>query len=118
MKSKKRSKTHKRTSTHTKKRSKTRRTPRAGQATHVASSPTPPPTRISIIKTCGEMEVGDIGGFGSPEELEAHERRCGRDATEFCNTCGRNLCGNHYELLHRDHDTTRGHDTGASLTGQ
>jgi hypothetical protein len=64
------------------------------------------------------VEVGDIGGFGSPEKLEAHEKRCGQEATEFCNTCARNLCRNHYELLHRDHDTIDGHTAGQSLTSQ
>ena len=56
------------------------------------------------LKTCQELEVGDIGGFGSTEELEEHERRCSEQATEFCASCGKNLCHNHYDLLHRDHD--------------
>jgi hypothetical protein len=59
--------------------------------------------------------VGDIGGFGSPEELEEHQKRCSEPATEFCGNCGRNLCRNHYEMLHRDHDRMSEHSTGASL---
>ena len=117
MKHKKRAKTHKRTSTH-KKRHSTRRTTGAGQGVRTVPSPSPPPTHISTAKTCQEAEVGDIGGFGSPEELEAHERCCGRVATEFCNTCARNLCGNHYELIHRDHDTTSGYSASQGVTGQ
>jgi hypothetical protein len=71
-----------------------------------------PPTPIAAvsIKTCQEVEVGDIGGFGSTEELEEHEKRCSETATEFCTHCGKNLCRNHYDLMHRDHDTT-GHAT-------
>ena len=60
------------------------------------------------VKKCEELEVGDIGNFGSPDELEDHEKRCSEPATQFCHTCVRNLCTNHYELLHRDHDTTAG----------
>ncbi len=57
------------------------------------------------VKTCEEVEIGDIGGFGSTEELESHENRCAQPATQLCVSCGRNLCGAHYELLHRDHDS-------------
>ncbi len=57
------------------------------------------------VKKCEELEVGDIGNFGSPDELEEHEKRCSEPATQFCHTCGRNLCGSHYDLLHRDHDS-------------
>jgi len=72
-------------------------------------------TLNTSAKTCQEVEVGDIGGFGSPDELEEHERRCIEQATEFCTNCGRNLCRNHYELIHRDHDHTSGHTIGQSL---
>jgi len=118
MKAKRRSRTHKKTPTHGKKRHKARRTTRVGHAAPTAPIPSPPPAPISSVKTCQEVEVGDIGGFGSPEKLEAHEKRCGQEAAEFCNTCARNLCRNHYELLHRDHDTIDGHTTGQSLTSQ
>jgi hypothetical protein len=60
------------------------------------------------LKKCEELEVGDIGNFGSSDELEEHEKRCSEPATQFCHTCGRNLCGSHYDLLHRDHDDTAG----------
>ena len=56
------------------------------------------------IKKCEELEVGDIGNFGSSVELEEHEKRCSEPATQFCHACGRQLCGSHYDLLHRDHD--------------
>ncbi len=58
------------------------------------------------VKKCEELEVGDIGNFGSSDELEEHEKRCSEPATQFCHMCGRNLCGSHYDLLHRDHDST------------
>jgi hypothetical protein len=68
---------------------------------------TPPAPIVAVsVKTCQEVEVGDIGGFGSTQELEQHEKRCSETATEFCGHCGKNLCRNHYDLMHRDHDTT------------
>ena len=67
------------------------------------------------IKTCEEVEIGDIGGFGSPEELESHENRCAQPATQECSTCRRNLCRTHYELLHQDHDVERRYESKESL---
>src|SRR2546426_11818101 len=67
------------------------------------------------IKTCEEVEIGDIGGFGSTEELESHENRCAQPATQQCATCRRNLCGTHYELLHQDHDVERRYENKESL---
>jgi len=58
------------------------------------------------VRTCEEVEIGDIGGFGSTEELEAHEERCTQPVTTSCATCSKNLCSTHYEFLHRDHDTS------------
>ncbi len=78
-------------------------------------STSPKLTLNTSARTCQELEVGDIGGFGSPEELEEHQKRCSEPATEFCGNCGRNLCRNHYEMLHRDHDRMSEHSTGASL---
>jgi hypothetical protein len=75
-------------------------------------SPTLPAT--GSLMTCQEVEVGDIGGFGSSKELEEHEKRCNESATEFCKHCGKNLCRNHYDLMHRDHDIT-GQSTGQTL---
>jgi len=66
-------------------------------------------------KTCEEVEVGDIGGFGSTEELESHENRCPQPATQQCTTCRRNLCGTHYELLHQEHDVERRYESKESL---
>ncbi len=65
--------------------------------------------------TCEEVEIGDIGGFGSIEELESHENRCTQPATELCNACSKKLCGTHYELLHRDHDSGLKHETSQGL---
>ncbi len=79
------------------------------------TGPITTPTTVSKVKACDEVEVGDVGGFGSPEELEAHEKRCGQEAAEFCHVCSRNLCISHYELLHRDHDIS-GQKTEQSLT--
>ncbi len=57
------------------------------------------------FKTCEEIEVGDIGGFGvTSEERMERETRCTQRATQFCKSCSRNLCNTHYELLHKDHD--------------
>ena len=67
------------------------------------------------IKMCEEVEIGDIGGFGSTEELESHENRCAQPATQQCETCGRKLCGTHYDLLHRDHDAEHRYEANESL---
>jgi hypothetical protein len=97
---------------------------RSKTQTHARSKPsTSAPTRSepitnpsltlnTAVKTCQEVEVGDIGGFGSPDELEEHEKRCSEPATEFCINCGRTLCHSHYDLLHRDHDSSSRHSTG------
>ncbi len=113
MRSKARSKTVKKTRSRTKtravarKRSKSKRPPNI--PTGSEGSLTSPETAPALaVKKCEELEVGDIGNFGSPDELEDHEKRCSEPATQFCHTCGRNLCGNHYELLHRDHDVAGG----------
>ncbi len=75
----------------------------------------PEMTNAPAVKKCEELEVGDIGNFGSPDELEDHEKRCSEPATQFCHTCGRNLCANHYELLHRDHDGAAGNLPGSQV---
>src|SRR5216684_107472 len=106
MKARKASKTHKATHPRKKTKSKARTTPRTRPhaGTSIGTS-IPVPAPSSLVKACEEMEIGDVGGFGDTEELEAHEKRCGQEATEFCHSCGRNLCTSHYELIHRDHDT-------------
>ncbi len=123
MKSKKKAKTHPKSKAHTKSKShsKTKTHTRAAtkipHSTSVESSPSLEVALNPALKACQEMEVGDIGGFGSPEELEEHEKRCSEPATEFCTNCGKNLCRNHYDLIHRDHDTS-GHSTSSSLAQQ
>src|SRR5712692_559199 len=119
MKSRKTSKTHKSIHPSKKAKGKTRARARTRpRSTTVPSTNPPVPTHVSNVKACEEVEIGDVGGFGDTEELEAHEKRCGQVATEFCHSCGRNLCTSHYELLHRDHDTTASHNTGQSLASQ
>jgi len=67
------------------------------------------------FKTCEEVEVGDIGGFGiTSEERMERETRCSQRATQFCKNCVRNLCNTHYDLLHKDHDNIVRHDSGPS----
>jgi len=61
-------------------------------------------TPSSDFKVCQEVEVGDIGGFGDTAELEQHEKKCGDRATEYCTSCGKNLCRIHYMLMHGDHN--------------
>jgi hypothetical protein len=68
------------------------------------------------IQACEEVEIGDIGGFGSTEELESHENRCSQPATKLCTACGRNLCGTHYELLHWGHDSERRYENKEVLS--
>lgn len=57
------------------------------------------------LKTCQEVEIGDIGGFGDVQELEHHQKQCGDTAIEYCMSCGKHLCRIHYMLLHGDHDS-------------
>ena len=116
MKSKKKSKpkTHSKSKTHKKTNSKIRE-PRKIEASPISPESNPNLTLNTSLKSCQELEVGDIGGFGSPEELEEHQKRCSEPATEFCTNCGRNLCRNHYDMIHRDHDGSTGTANPTSL---
>src|SRR5712692_7501424 len=110
MKSKKKAKTRSKSKQRAKSKSHTKSKTRARTGTRTAHSsimeatPSLNVTLNPALKACQEVEIGDIGGFGSPEELEEHEKRCSEPATEFCSNCGKNLCRNHYDLIHRDHD--------------
>jgi hypothetical protein len=123
MKSKKKAKTRSKSKTHTKSKSHTkskthaRSVTKTGHSIIVEATPSLNVTLNPALKTCQEVEIGDIGGFGSPEELEEHEKRCSEPATEFCSNCGKNLCRNHYDLIHRDHDPS-GHSTSSGLAQQ
>jgi hypothetical protein len=119
MKSKKKAKTRSKSEPRAKPKSHARgkthaRTGTKTDPTIVESIPSPNVTLNPALKTCQEVEVGDIGGFGSPDELEEHEKRCSEPATEFCTDCGKNLCRNHYDLIHRDHNTS-GHSTSSGV---
>jgi hypothetical protein len=123
MKSKKKAKTRSKSNTHAKPKSHPKTKTHASTATKTSLS-AGAEASLSLevalnpaMKACQEVEVGDIGGFGSPEELEEHEKRCSEPATEFCTNCGKNLCRNHYDLIHRDHDTS-GHSASSSLAQQ
>jgi hypothetical protein len=124
MKSKKKAKAHSKSKprakskkSHAKTKAHTRIETKTLRPASVEAFPSPNVTLNPALKTCQEVEVGDIGGFGSPDELEEHEKRCSELATEFCSNCGKNLCRNHYDLIHRDHDTS-GHPTSSSLAQQ
>jgi hypothetical protein len=123
MKSKKRAKTRSKSKPRTKSKSHStskthvRTRTKAAPSNIIEATPSPNVTPNPALKTCQEVEVGDIGGFGSPDELEEHEKRCSEPATEFCSNCGKTLCRNHYDLIHRDHDTS-GHSTSSSLAQQ
>ena len=110
MRSKARSKTVRKTrargkaraTAHDRSRSNKTRNIRPGDESGLTS---PETVQAPTVKKCEELEVGDIGNFGSSDELEEHEKRCSEPATQVCHTCGRNLCNSHYDLLHRDHDS-------------
>jgi hypothetical protein len=92
---------------------KTSRTTRASAATRLTSITTP--NLSPDFKTCEEIEVGDIGGFGiTSEERMERETHCTQRATQFCTSCAKNLCNTHYDLLHKDHDNPIDHDSGPS----
>ncbi|OLD56288.1 hypothetical protein AUI46_01420 [archaeon 13_1_40CM_2_52_13] len=116
-KTRSKSKAHTRSRAHAKSKTHPRTRTKTAHSAIVESVPSPNVTLNPALKTCQEVEVGDIGGFGSPDELEEHEKRCAEPATEFCSNCGRNLCRNHYDLIHRDHDTS-GHSTGSTIAQQ
>jgi hypothetical protein len=116
LKSKKtRSKSRSKTKSRTKSKTHIRKSTESANHSFIESRPTTNITTNTLLKTCQELEVGDIGGFGSAVELEEHERRCSEQATEFCTSCGRNLCHNHYDLLHRDHDHSSQNSTISQL---
>src|SRR6266446_4234783 len=123
MKLKKKAKTRSKSRSRAKSKSQAKSKTRARSGTKtphpniVESIPSPNVTLNPALKTCQEVEVGDIGGFGSPDELEEHEKRCAEPATEFCSNCSKNLCRNHYDLIHRDHDSS-GHSTSSSMAQQ
>ncbi len=117
MKTRKGSKSRKGTQPRTKSARRVRSKTKAGRRPGaLASASLPVPHNPPSEKVCEEVEVGDIGGFGDPEELEAHEKPCGEKPTEFCHACARNLCSSHYELLHRDHDTASAHNIVKGMT--
>ncbi len=115
MKPKKRSKSSKGTRPRTNPVGKARRNMKTVRHPGALVSKSPVTSHPSTSNGCEEVEIGDIGGFGDPEELEAHEKRCGEKITEFCQACDRKLCSSHYELLHRDHDTTGEHSVVRSI---
>lgn len=116
-KTRSKSKTHAKSKSHTKTKTRSRTGTENTHPNIIEAAPSMEVALNPALKPCQEVEVGDIGGFGSPEELEEHEKRCSEPATEFCTNCGKNLCRNHYDLIHRDHDTS-GHSTSSSLVQQ
>ncbi len=76
MKTETKSKTGERTRARTKVKGKALRMIRASPSPSTASNPSLSAPHVPSVKTCEEVQVGDIGGFGSTEELESHENRC------------------------------------------
>src|SRR5205809_7702378 len=109
MKSKEKAKTHSKSKprgkskAHTKSKTHARTGTKAAHPAIVESIPSPSVTLNPALKTCQEVEVGDIGGFGSPDEQEEHENRCAEPATEFCSHWCKNLSRNHHDLPPRDY---------------
>src|SRR5947208_14157807 len=123
MKSKKKAKTRSKSKprakskAHTKSKTHARTGTKEAHPAIVESIPSPNVTLNAALKTCQEVEVGDIGGFGSPDEQDEDERRCSAPATEFCTNCGKNLCRDHQDLSQRDDDPSR-HATSSSIDPQ
>jgi hypothetical protein len=119
----KRSKAHKKNSVHKKAKGTTRRkistirrkTRSVPKRVIPPQIPSTPALSAPDFKTCEEPEVGDIGGFGDVAAFESHEKQCGERATEFCGTCGKNLCSSHYELMHREHSAGGQHSSEHSM---
>ena len=113
MKAKRKAKAKTRTKAKTRAKSKTSRTTQANAAPRPSLATTP--NLSPDFKTCEEVEVGDIGGFGiTSEERMERETRCTQRATQFCKSCAKNLCTTHYDILHKDHDNPIGHDSRPS----
>src|SRR3989441_3759967 len=103
----------------TKSKPKTRAKPKTSRTTRTSAATTPTsittPNLSPDFKTCEEVEVGDIGGFGiTSEERMERETRCTQRAAQFCKSCAKNLCNTHYDILHKDHDHPTGPDSGPS----
>ena len=113
MKVKRKAKAKPRTKAKTRAKSKTSRTTQASAAPRPSLATT---SNLSPdFKTCEEVEVGDIGGFGiTSEERMERETRCTQRAAQFCKSCAKNLCNTHYDILHKDHDHPTGPDSGPS----
>ncbi|SRR6266702_2964059 len=81
------------------------------------SSPSPQHSAHENLKTksCEEVETG---GFGAFDETMETSNRCTERATEFCTSCAKDLCGVHYDALHRGHDNFTSQTTGHGLTHQ
>src|SRR5207247_8889743 len=98
MKSKKKAKTHSKSKprgkskAHTKSKTHARTGTKAAHPAIVESIPSPNVTLNPALKTCQEVEVGDIGGFRSPDEVEEQSKRWREPTTEFCSSWGRKLC--------------------------
>src|SRR5436853_7942041 len=105
MKSKKKAKTRSKSKprakskAHTKSKTHARTGTKAAHPAIVESIPSPNVTLNPALKTCQEVEVGDIGGFGSPDELGEHEKRCTEPAIEFCSDWGKNVSHNHSAVI-------------------
>src|SRR2546428_5367703 len=112
MKAKHKARTKTRSKPKTRAKSKTSRTSRARTAT--MPIPTTTPNLSPDFKTCEEVEVGDIGGVGiTTEERKGRGTRCTPRATQPCKSWMRELCYNHYDLLHNDHDNPANHHSSA-----
>jgi hypothetical protein len=119
----KRSKAHKKNSVRKKTKSTTRKkistilrkTRSVPKRVTPPQIPSTPALSAPDFRTCEEPEVGDIGGFGDVAAFESHEKQCGERATEFCGTCGKNLCSSHYELMHREHGAGGQHSSEHSM---
>src|SRR5437667_12730407 len=102
MKSKKKAKTRSKSKprakskAHTKSKTHARTGTKAARPAIVESIPSPNVTLNPALKTCQEVEVGDIGGFGRPDELEEHEQRCAEPADGLCINWRQNLFRPHY----------------------
>src|SRR5437870_1700809 len=87
MKSKKKAKTRSKSKPRAKSKSHSKSKTRARSATKtphsasVDSIPSPNVTLNPALKTCQEVEIGDIGGFRCPDEPEAPGKRCSERAT-------------------------------------
>src|SRR3989442_10026716 len=99
----------------TRSRSKTRAKPKKSRTTRTTATPRPAsittPPLSPDFKTCEEVEVGDIGGFGIKTQgrKERESPRTPRATQPLQKSMRKNLYNHHHQLLKENKQTPKQH---------